>query len=148
MRKKVFSAALGFCLLATLTAATAFAQGLAEPSLRATIPFEFTVRGKALPAGDYVIKRFTDDSSNLLVISNVKNHEHAVFETENVKVGATPKKGEIVFHRYGESYFLSEVFAGGEDMGNELPPSRQERRLRRDLASNKTETETVAVAAY
>ncbi len=57
-------------------------------------------------------------------------------------------KAEIVFHRYGDSYFLSEVFAGGDETGRELHPSRQERILRREMASNKTEPETVALAAY
>jgi hypothetical protein len=31
---------------------------------------------------------------------------------------------------------LFEVFAGGEQMGRELQPSRQERSLKREMASN------------
>ena len=148
MRKKVFSAVLGFCLLTAVAAATAFAQDPPDLFLRATIPFDFNVRGKTFPAGDYEINRLTDDTPGLLIISNVKYHERAAFATENVEARAIPNNGELVFHRYGDSYFLYEVFARGEETGRELRPTRQERTLRREMASNKTEPETVALAVY
>ena len=148
MRKRVFKATLGFCLLIAVATATAFAQDLPGPFVRATIPFDFYVRGKTFPAGDYEIKRVYDNSPNLLLISNLKNHERTVFETENVELRALPKRGEIAFHRYGDSYFLSEIFAGGDQSGCKLLPSRQERKLRSEMASNRSEPETVAVAVY
>ena len=148
MRKKVFSAALGFCLFTAVIAVTVFAQqATTDPCLRATIPFDFNVRGKTLPAGSYEIRRVNDDMPNLLVISNLKQKERAVFETENVDPKTFTSKGEFIFHRYGDSYFLSEVFSGYGETGRELTPSRQERTLRREMASNKAKPETVALAA-
>ena len=147
MRKRVFSAALLCGLLAAFTAATAYAQ-MPGTTLRARIPFDFSIRGKTLPAGDYEIRRVNDEP-DLLVISSVNNsHERAIFETEPVEVRKISGKGEVEFHRFGDSYFLSEIFAGGERTGRELRTSRQERDLRREMASNKTEPETVALAAY
>ena len=147
MRKRVFSAALLCGLLAALTAATAYAQ-MPGTTLRTRIPFDFSIRGKTLPAGDYEIRRVNDEP-DLLMISSVNNsHERVIFDTEPVEARKISGKGEVEFHRFGDSYFLSEIFAGGEQTGNELPASRQERDLRREMASNKTEPETVALAAY
>jgi hypothetical protein len=147
MRKKIFSAALTFSLLIVVGAATAYAQ-LPGTAVRATIPFDFSVRGKVLPAGDYEIRRITDEPGGLL-ISNVNDrHEHSMFQTEAVEAPRVLSRAEIIFQRYGDSYFLSEVFAGGELTGREAIPSRQERMLRRESASNKTEPQTVALAAY
>ena len=147
MRKKVFSAALICGLLAAVTAATAYAQ-MPGTALRATIPFDFSVRGKILPAGKYEIRRIGDEPDGLMISSVNHLHEWAIFETEAVETREIPRSGEIVFHRYGDSYFLSEIFAGGEQTGRELLPSRQERSLKREMASNKTEPETVALVAY
>jgi hypothetical protein len=147
MRKKVFSAVLICGLLAVVTAATAYAQ-MPGTALRATIPFDFIVRGRILPAGKYEIRRIGDQPGGLIISSVNHLHEWAMFETESVEARKTARTGELVFHRYGDSYFLSEVFAGGEQTGRELRPSRQERNLRQETAKNKTEAETVALAAY
>jgi hypothetical protein len=147
MRKKVFSTALICGLLVAVAAATAYAQ-MPGTALRATIPFDFIVRGKILPAGNYEIRRIGDEPGGLIISGVNHLHEWAIFETESVQPRKLPQTGEVVFHRYGDSYFLSEVFAGSEQTGRELLPSRQERILRRETARNKTETETVALAAY
>jgi hypothetical protein len=147
MRKKVFSAALTCGLVAVVAAATAYAQ-LPGTALRATIPFDFSVRGKVLPAGEYEIRRITDDPDGLIISSLNDNHERAIFESIPVKARTIAGRAEVVFNRYGDSYFLSEIFVGGEQTGRELLPSRQEKTLKLEMASNKTESETVALAAY
>jgi hypothetical protein len=45
---------------------------------------------------------------------DLKRNE-ALFETEPVHVASSPRKDELVFNRYGDSYFLSEVVTGGEE---------------------------------
>ena len=117
-------------------------------TLRTRIPFDFSIRGKILPAGDYEIKRINDEPDVLVISSIDDRHEKAIFHTEPVEARKIPSKGEVEFHRYGDSYFLSEIFTGGEQTGRELRLSRQERDLKREMASNKTEPETVALAAY
>ena len=147
MRKNVLSAALAFGLLALVTTATAYAQ-VPGTALHATIPFDFRVRGKILPAGDYEISRITEQPDGLIISSLNDKHKRVVFETEAVEARRISSRSEIVFQRYGNTYFLSEIFSGTEQTGRELPPSRQELRLKREMASNKTEPETVALAAY
>jgi hypothetical protein len=149
MKKKVFSFIATCCFLALGGASAAHAQ-MPGTALRATIPFDFSVRGRTLPAGEYEIKRVAD-TSDVLLISGVTNNDHAVFETEPVDARRVSSRAEIVFHRYGDSYFLSEVFGGGEQTGRELPKSRQERNLKREMAASndkRNQPETVALAAY
>lgn len=148
MRKKVFSAALTCGLLAVVAVATAYAQ-LPATEVRASIPFDFSVRGKILPAGDYEIRRLGDEPGGLTISSANHKGERVIFETEPVEPREIASRGELVFHRYGDSYFLSEVFDGGGETGRELLPSREERSLRREMASsNRTAPETVAIATY
>src|SRR4029077_12029079 len=133
MRKRVFSAALTCGLLAAIAAATVYAQ-MPGTVLRTRIPFDFSIKGKTLPAGEYEIRRI-NDGPDLLVISNIRDrHERSIFETEPVEGHQIPWRGEIEFHRYGDSYFLSEIFTGGEQTGRELRRSRQERDMRREMA--------------
>jgi hypothetical protein len=148
MRNKVFSAALTCGLLAGMAAAT-YGQ-MPGMAVRVTIPFDFSVRGKTLPAGSYVIRRINDSPESLLISNINDNHKRALFETEYVEAKRAPDSAEIVFHRYGDSYFLSEIFTGGDQTGRELLPSRQERILRHEMASNgnKAEPETVTLAVY
>lgn len=149
MKKKVFSVMATCCFLAMVAAATVHAQ-LPGTAVRATIPFDFSVRGKTFPAGEYEIKRFSDAPDGLIIFSINDNHERAMFETEPVVARRISSRSEIVFHRYGDSYFLSEVFAGGGQTGRELLVSREERNLRREMANNgnRAQPETVTLAAY
>jgi len=147
MKKKVFSVVLTCGFIAVVAAVGAFAQ-MPGTTLRASIPFAFTVKGKVLPAGEYQIRRVQDGPDVLMISSVNDQHERAIFLTEPVETRELSSKSEFVFHRYGDTYFLSEVFAGGELTGRELTVSPQERNLKRDLASNETQRETVAVAAY
>jgi len=146
MKKKVLSVIGTCCCLALIAAATVHAQ-LPGTALRANIPFDFSVKGKLFPAGEYEIKRFSDGPDGLM-ISGLNNRQHELFETELVEARKAPSRGELVFHRYGDSYFLSEIFAGGEKAGRLLEPTRQERMLKQEVASNNTQSETVAVAVY
>jgi len=149
MKKKVFSVIATCCFLALGAASTARAQ-MPATALRAMIPFDFCIRGKTLPAGDYEIKRITD-TPDVLIVSGVSNREREIFETDSDGSRKTPNRGELIFHRYGDSYFLSEVFAGGGQTGRELLESRQERSLKREMAASndvRKRPETVALAAY
>lgn len=55
------------------------------------------------------------------------------------------EKVQIVFHRYGANRFLAVVFAGGDEMGREVVPPRLERHLRREMARNEAQPESVAL---
>lgn len=135
---------LASCLgLALMIAAPARAQ-LPGTSIRANIPFDFMVKGKTLPAGPYEIRRINDEPQGLDIYSR-SNHENVLFETDAIQT-RTFHRAELVFHRYGNTYFLYEIWTPGENVGRELPTSRAERRLERESAKTNTKPEMVALA--
>ena len=145
MRKSFFSALVAGCFLIAGTVVTVYAQ-LPGTAVRASIPFEFIVNGRKLPAGDYEIKRLTDEPTSMIVRGVNNTHDFAIFMTEPDMSRRIPNKSELVFDRYGDTYFLSKMWDAGEQTGRLLPTSRQERRMEHDLASNNRTPETVAVA--
>jgi len=75
-------------------------------------------------------------------------HDNVVFETEPKIDRSITKRDELIFTRYGDSYFLSEIVTAGEQTGEEVNPSHRERELRREMmARNQAQPETVTVAA-
>ena len=146
MKKQILGGVVAGCLLAMMIAVPALAQ-MPGTTMRASIPFDFIVMGKTLPAGNYEIKRISDSPEGLIIRNVNEKRDHAMFETEPVESRKIPNRSEIVFHRYGDTYFLSEVVTGGEEIGQELAPTRAERQLRSEMASNRAEPEeTVALA--
>ena len=105
------------------------------------------IRGKILPAGRYEVSRINDEPSGLMIRNVDHKRDETMFQTEPANVSVTTKKDGLVFHHYGDSYFLLEVITAGEQTGEELKPSRAERQMRRETAKNQVEPETITVAA-
>lgn len=144
--KKLFSATLFGCLLVFMFAASADAQIVAGTSMRASIPFNFIINGKSLPAGKYEISRVVDEPTGLLIRNVDDKRDHAIFATEPVEEATIPHRSLLVFHNYGESYFLSEVVAAGAQRSGRIVPTHAERTLLRELASSDARPGTVFVA--
>jgi hypothetical protein len=106
-----------------LTAALTFAQ--TKPGdLVADVPFAFVVAGRTLPPGHYVINNLNEnlgihDANNQGVLVPVHREQRSPQENSS----------KMVFHRYGDTYFLSEVWVGGNSIGRALFPSRAESKL-------------------
>jgi hypothetical protein len=126
--------------------AVASANGQARRS-KANVPFEFMVGDKSLPAGAYTIASATTNGNGLRIQCAASN-DAALALTTALSGKSHPK---LVFHRYGQRYFLAEVWSSHED-GRELMMSKQERAIQKEysrLAANKSAPrsyETVAVA--
>jgi len=116
--------------------------------MSAQIPFDFIVGDQTLLAGTYEIRRLMDNPY-LLSIQNVDDRQRAIFYTGLLDKGDSISQNQLVFHRYGDIYFLAQIMSRYEGIARELQRSKQERRLERTLASNtKTaESQTVPLAA-
>ena len=120
-----------FSLCATV--ATANAQ-LSTP-IRAKIPFDFTVGNKKLPAGEYTFSRLSGSSDNKVISVSSMDASAHVFQSTFAAHVLTPKdKSTLVFHKYGDQYFLEQIWSGGEQAGSQVPESRSERTIERQLA--------------
>ncbi len=108
-----------------ITAGKAIAQDYA---VRATIPFNFTVNGSQLPAGNYTLG---SDITNPLVLKIWDRTQHV-----HIMVLAMPsadekrKANQLVFHKYGDQYFLSEIRSQESAINVQLVTSKQEKKAR------------------
>jgi len=127
----VAKAGLLAAMIVIAASVSANAQSL-QYRLTANIPFDFSVAGKKLPAGKYWINRSQQGIGDMVVqISSTDGHSNVTRLTIPVSVFNPVQKSTLVFHRYGDEYFLSEVWPAGGATGREFPKSRAERELER-----------------
>jgi hypothetical protein len=119
----------------TLCAAVSSANAQLSTPIRAKIPFDFNVGDKKLPAGKYTFSRLSGFSdTKTMLVSNV-DASTRVFQSTFAAQVLTPKnESTLVFHKYGDQYFLEQIWTGGEQEGAQLPESRGERTAQRQLA--------------
>ncbi len=112
--------------------------------VRADIPFDFVVGTKTLPKGSYTVK-LHETSRNVLVISGRDNNEAAF--SLSITVAAEDiedNSPKLIFHRYGDQYFLSQVWNGARLAGKELLKSQQELE---HLAQGRLGPEVISIVA-
>ena len=129
MRKKQWQIA-GF-IAALLAASTAVGQSNRGDTI-ANIPFAFTVANHTLPPGRYTVTRLSDKALKI-----VNSQNQGTFAL-NYKVERTvSESSKMVFHRYGNAYFLSEIWVSGSRTGARVVHSRFEN----ELADKRSEME-------
>jgi hypothetical protein len=108
--------------------------------LRANIPFEFVAGTRTMPAGDYAVD--TTAAQNVVRVRNENTHDTSLVlsNSANEQRLASNPEAKLVFHRYGDQYFLSKVWDGYEAVGREIPMSNAERALTESAISRAPET--------
>ncbi|HKC84752.1 MAG TPA: hypothetical protein VKG02_02185 [Blastocatellia bacterium] len=132
MKKQILSIVVTLSVIAAMSIA-GFA-GLSG-TLKANIPFDFMTGGKKFPAGEYVVR--TGTSQSTLEVRNLKTNQAVIAISRGLEVRAGGKP-QLVFHRYGDQYFLAK--ATDYWSGIELPMSKAEReaaKAKRDLLTMK-----------
>lgn len=117
---------------------TPFAVGQFMSGLKGKIPFEFRIGDTTLPAGEYSLVRNTA-GTNILTMRNLDYKSGAtMFNSHPVqaKWSENSQPPKLVFHRYGKTYFLSQVWQGyGETAGLQLMQSKAEQSIAHQMAS-------------
>lgn len=148
MKKQVLKAATMFVGIIALAFISALAASAQNPrNLVVNVPFDFTVKGKTLPAGEYVISRSSTIDEMSLTMSRKDGEGNAIVLTKPIRSEERQSESRLVFHRYGDRYFLSEVWTSGDATGRELYKTRQEQSLEIELAKNDSRSETVTLVA-
>jgi hypothetical protein len=70
-----------------------------------------------------------DSDLTLMEISSVDGSASTLFQVEETEASMTPSKSELIFNKYGDQYFLAQLFDQGEPSGSQLPESRYEKRV-------------------
>jgi hypothetical protein len=132
MKKLTINAFTLLSLIFSLSAISVYAQSKTLIS-KVEIPFDFSIRDKTLPAGIYRVERIFHD---VLIIRSEDSQEVSVSLTMPVRAKEIPETGQLLFHRYGESYFLFQIWEPGSNDGRQFSKSRTERSIERDMARN------------
>ena len=147
MKKQTLSA---FILIGLILVAAVATQAQTTRPLVVNVPFDFVVGKKTLPAGRYTIKRFVRDNDKLLLVQSADGRAVQSIQTSAVEASTAADAAQLKFHRYGDKYFLFQVWTPGAQTGRELPKSRLEEITIRELAhgakeSDATRAQTVLV---
>src|SRR5579859_3464331 len=119
MRFSVVMSAIAFF---TITSA----QAQPSEKLSVTIPFDYYAGGKVLPAGDYIVS--DGIATGVMMLRSRTQGQTVLLPTHNVASSRPQVDAKLIFHRYGNRYFLSEIWSEpGSVQGYGLSPSRAEK---------------------
>ena len=120
MKRKMYLSLTALVLALAVNAA--FAQS--SSVTKANVPFAFSIAQNSMEAGQYSIT-VTDHVLRIRNDSTNKSMTHMAQSEESAK----PQDTRLVFHKYGDHYYLAEVWnATGQAgaSGIELPASKAE----------------------
>lgn len=108
------------------------------PRAKVNVPFAFQVGSTHFSPGTYILSSPED---HLLELQNGKRSALAMssYESTNMPAGVS----KVVFHRYGNQYFLREVWMKGNTDYLSCPPSKAEKEARRTQSGSERASATV-----
>lgn len=115
-------------LVLLLVAGGAYAQTV---GLKTNVPFDFVVNGKTMPAGEYSIRSVGMDSGAAMLLAKTTSNEKIIIVPHAVESGTPEVESRLVFHRYGDVYFLRQIWRQGDTSGREVAQSSRETELAR-----------------
>jgi len=141
MKKLAINVSILLSLVFSLSTISVYAQSKTLIS-KVEIPFDFSIRDKTLPAGAYRVERIFQD---VLLIRSEDGHEACVSLTMPVRANEVQETARLLFHRYGETYFLFQIWEPGSDDGRQILKSRAERSIERDMAKKGEGASSIAL---
>ena len=142
MKKQAYTL-IGALVFATMFAFSNARAQSSNQELIANVPFEFTAGSQTLPAGKYILTVVNPASDQKVLRIRRVEGKTMVLQMHSV-FGKVQDGARLVFHRYGNQYFLTQAWTAADSIGMEAPRTRAERAS--DLASKERKIETVALA--
>jgi hypothetical protein len=124
MKKQLFT----LLSVGVMLASAAYAQTV---NVKVNIPFKFVVRDATLPSGEYTIDTL-GMNSNAISIRNSNHQTQTLILSHRCESLKTSEQTKLVFHRYGDQYFLAQIWEAGDNAGRELTKSRREVEVAQD----------------
>ena len=116
-------------ILALSAAAVLGTTGLyAQSSAVANVPFGFTVDTVSLPPGDYELRALSSGGPVIQIVNLNTRRTVMVMApaSGSTHKGQPTDSGKVIFHRYGDRYFFSEVWSPGGLRGCAKPPKLEQ----------------------
>jgi hypothetical protein len=130
MKTKVLATAVAV-LVSIIAAGACRAQ---SGSLEVNVPFAFEVGNKTMPAGSYRVESMPTGSGSLEILRTTSSGVRLTISTMATTLKSGTPGPALVFHRYGNLYFLSQIRTG-DGHAREVFPSQQEKELARSEPS-------------
>jgi hypothetical protein len=109
-----------------LASASAYAQtGL----IKASIPFSFIVEKTTFPPGNYTLHGLSAGNGRVMTIQSADRKFTKPVLPNSCESKDVAHSTRLVFHRYGDQYFLAEVRMEGKDLGQQVARSRFEQEV-------------------
>jgi hypothetical protein len=124
------SAMLSSAIATGLFASTGTAHAQNRSLFKANVPFAFEAGSKQMPAGLYEISSVSNDLL-LLYDRDPGTHVTGIVMVSRSTSGKVQTHGRLVFHRYGNRYFLREAWEEGSNIDAKCPPSSAENEILR-----------------
>jgi hypothetical protein len=137
MKKTNYLLSLFIALVFAVTMCPSKSQAQVIGNLEADIAFQFQVGNTELPPGKYTIHMLDNSDLTVMEISSADGKKSAVFDVRDDDANAPPADNELVFNKYGNRYFLAELFDESNPHGSAVIESRDEQRM--DKAATKTQ---------
>src|ERR1700752_257380 len=115
-------------------------QAQDQPRIKATIPFNFVVGSKELKAGEYLVRQFGSPGTQSLQFRSEDGDVQQIAFTVPIETNKIGNQERLVFHRYDDQYFLSQVWFA-EDDGDEFIAGAREKKA----ATEKSTADQVVV---
>ncbi len=128
-----------------LTAMSYTRVAQAQEPLVFNIPFEFVAGNSMLPAGEYTVQ--VSGPTHVLQLVDRKDSAASAFLGTNAAVAPEiQSESKLIFQRYGDRYFLSQVWTAGNSRGRQLLKSAREKEMAQ-IAKVETEGRVTLVAS-
>jgi hypothetical protein len=131
MKAKLFFVAAAL-LLSVAATSTCYAQ---QTVLAVKIPFAFQDGNRTLPAGEYRVERLLSGNESVQLLRQIDGDAVMTVQTMSVEAKAGNQNPELVFNRYGQTYFLSQIWTG-QAHGRQLFKSDHEKSIAREELRN------------
>jgi hypothetical protein len=107
--------------------AGAVSVNAADKAITAYVPFNFYAGSTVMPQGAYRVNEVAN--SGLLALKTT--HATKAITTSDLTGKSLDEAPRMVFHRYGDTYFLVEIWAGDGSRGHALRLSAREKEIAR-----------------
>jgi hypothetical protein len=96
--------------------------------MKINVPFDFVVENQRMPQGQYTIKPIQNGA---LLIRSVDGRFTSTVLSLPADLGTTATASQVVFYRYGDHYFLAQLWMQGQNTGREVLKGRAESEIAR-----------------
>jgi hypothetical protein len=141
--RKMSLVVMALTVLVALAGTSVYAQTF---TVRANIPFDFTIGSKVMPAGDYTFDTRMGHGIGHIRSADLHRNVALLFEPSTLPIGFDRGSASLVFHRYDKTYFLSEVRDGSIAADCVIPVTNKELALEKSASLHAPDEEVLVLA--